>query len=62
MHFFYKVTLKKDWPLEQIVCAKKPKRLPVVLSRDEVARFLGVIRNLKHRAMFTTLYASGLRA
>ncbi len=62
LHFFYRVTLKKDWPVEEIVCAKKPKRLPVVLSRDEVARFLGVIRNLKHRAMFTTLYAAGLRA
>src|SRR5437899_2854834 len=62
LHFFYRVTLKKDWPLEEIVCAKAPKRLPVVLSRDEVARFLGVIRNLKHRAVFTTLYAAGLRA
>jgi integrase/recombinase XerD len=35
LHFFYRVTLKKDWPLEEIVCAKAPKRLPVVLSRDD---------------------------
>jgi integrase/recombinase XerD len=36
LHFFYRVTLGKDWPLEQLPCAKIPKRLPVVLSRDEV--------------------------
>jgi integrase len=36
--------------------------MPVVLSRDEVSAFLGVIRNLKHRTMLTTLYATGLRA
>jgi integrase/recombinase XerD len=62
LHFFYRVTLKKDWPKEELVCAKAPKKLPVILSRAEVACFLGVIRNLKHRAMFTTLYATGLRA
>jgi site-specific recombinase XerD len=59
LHFFYRVTLHKDWPKEVIVCAKAPKRLPIVLSRGEVGHFLGVIRN---RAMFTTLYATGLRA
>src|SRR6202171_4671991 len=62
LHFFYRVTLKKDFPKADLVCAKAPKRLPVVLSREEVARFLKVIRNLKHRAMFTCLYAAGLRA
>lgn len=62
LHFFYRVTLKKDWPQEEIVCAKAPKKLPVVLSQAEIAQFLGAIRKLKHRAMFTTLYATGLRA
>jgi integrase/recombinase XerD len=61
LHFFYRVTLQKDWPKEEIVCAKTPKRLPVVLSRGEVAQFLGSIRNLKHRVMCATLYAAGLR-
>ncbi len=62
LHFFYRVTLKKDFPKAEIVCAKAPKRLPVILSCDEVARFLGVIKNIKHRAMFSCLYAAGLRA
>lgn len=62
LHFLYCVTLKRDWPAGEIVCAKTPKRLPVVLSRDEVSSFLSAIRNLKHRAMLTTLYATGLRA
>jgi len=62
LHFLYCVTLKRDWPADQLVCAKTPKRLPVVLSRDEVSSFLSAVRNLKHRAMLTTLYATGLRA
>jgi integrase/recombinase XerD len=61
LHFFYRVTLKKDWPKEEIVCAKTPKKLPVVFSRTEVAQFLASIRNRKHHAMCATLYATGLR-
>ena len=62
LHFLYCITLKRDWPTDEIVCAKTPKRLPVVLSRDEVFGFLSAVRNLKHRAMLTTLYATGVRA
>jgi integrase/recombinase XerD len=61
LHFFYRVTLKKDWPKEEIVCAKTPKKLPVVFSRAEIAQFLASIGNLKHRAMCATLYATGVR-
>ncbi|MFO0849955.1 MAG: site-specific integrase [Gemmataceae bacterium] len=62
LHFFYRVTLGKDWPLEQVPCAKVPKRLPVVLSRDEVRQFLAAARRPKARAMLLTAYAGGLRA
>jgi integrase/recombinase XerD len=62
LHFFYKVTLDKDWPREEVPCAKTPKQLPVVLSRDEVRRFLAAARRIKARAMLTTAYAAGLRA
>src|SRR5947209_2693425 len=61
LHFFYRVTLGKDWPPEEVPCAKTPKRLPVILSRDEVRRFLAAGR-LKARAILTTAYAAGLRA
>lgn len=36
-------------------------RKPVVLSRDSVRRILGAVQNLKHRALLTTVYGSGLR-
>lgn len=62
LHFFYKVTLDKDWPREEVPCAKTPKRLPVILSRDEVRRFLAAAGRIKARAMLTTAYATGLRA
>jgi len=61
LHFFYRVTLKMDWSPGEIVCAKPPKRLPVILSRDEVRRLLTAARRIKTRAMLTTLYATGLR-
>jgi len=40
---------------------KKPKKLPVILSRDEVKALLLAPRHLKHRAMLATLYATGVR-
>ncbi len=59
LRFFYRVTLKRDFP--DIVCAKKPRKLPVVLSQSEVAQLLAAPKKLKHRAILTTLYAAGLR-
>jgi integrase/recombinase XerD len=57
--FFYRVTLKREFP--DIVCAKRPKKLPVVLSQSEVGQLLAAPKKLKHRAILTTLYAAGLR-
>lgn len=61
LHFFYRVTLKTDWSPGEIVCAKPPKRLPVILSRDEVRRLLAGARRIKTRTMLTTIYATGVR-
>jgi integrase/recombinase XerD len=61
IHFFYRVCLGKDWPREEIVCAKIPKRLPVILSQDEVRQFFAAIKRIKSRAMLMTMYAAGLR-
>src|SRR5437867_5416399 len=40
LRFLYRITLQKDWAVEHIPYPKKPKRLPEVLSLDEVWRFL----------------------
>lgn len=61
LRFFYEVTLGRKWVLDRVVCQKQAKKLPVVLSRAEVARFFGAIRRLKYRALLMTLYAAGLR-
>ena len=62
LRFLYHVTLKKPWSCDDLIPApKKPRRLPVVLSPDEVVRALECVTSLKHRAVLTTCYAAGLR-
>lgn len=61
LRFFYGVTLGKDEIPERIPYARKPKKLPVILSADEVVRFLQAISCLRNRVAMTTAYASGLR-
>ena len=61
LRFLYNVTLGKDYPVRCVPYAKKEKKLPVVLSRQEVIRFLAFPKNLKHRAMLMTTYSGGLR-
>jgi site-specific recombinase XerD len=62
LRFLYKVTLHRDWTLEDIIPApKKPQKLPVVLSPEEVLYFLDCVAGLKHRTILTTCYAAGLR-
>jgi len=61
LRFLYRTTLKRPWVDDGVVCAKTPRKLPVVLSLDEVAQLFAVIGNLKHRAILMTAYAAGLR-
>ena len=62
LRFLYNVTLKRGWNLEASIPApKQPRKLPVVLSRAEVLHFLGCIKDIKHQAILTTCYATGLR-
>src|ERR1043166_1793866 len=59
LRFLYKVSLKKDWTFEEIIPApKKPQKLPVVLSPEEVLHFLQCVGSTKHRAILTTCYAA----
>ena len=59
--FLYGVTLEQDWAVKKIVYAKRPQKLPEILSEGEVKHLLGSIINIKHRAILTTLYGGGLR-
>src|SRR6202790_1985399 len=54
LRFFYTVTLNRPWAVEgDIPTSRKAKKLPIVLSQDEVTRFLGGVDNLKHRLILT---------
>lgn len=59
--FFYTVTLGRTWPNQRLVTAKTERKLPVVLSREEIATLLNSIRKPKARAIVMTLYATGMR-
>jgi integrase/recombinase XerD len=62
LRFFYKTTLKKEWTFEEVLPSpKKPKTLPVVLSREEVLHVLACVQHDKHRVILTVCYAAGLR-
>ncbi len=62
LRFFYIVTLKRPWVVkDDIPAGHQAKKLPGVLSKEEVARFLGAVDNLKHRMVLTVCYATGLR-
>ncbi len=62
LRFFYGVTLGHGEIPERIAYARSPRTLPVVLSADEVVRFLEAVPSLKTRTALTTAYAAGLRA
>lgn len=61
LRFFYETTLGRPWMVDSIPSPKKPKTLPVILSRDEVKALLLAPRHLKHRAVLATLSATGVR-
>lgn len=61
LRFLYIKTLHRPYLPDQIPFPKRARRLPVVLSSDEVALLIDSAKNLMHRAMLMTLYATGLR-
>lgn len=61
LRFFYGVTLNRGEIPERIAYARTPRKLPAILSPDEVVRFLEAVPSLKSRAALTTAYAAGLR-
>ena len=62
LRFFFKVTLRRGGVTEDIVFAREPRRLPVVLSPEEVARLLAAASGVKHKAALSIAYGTGLLA
>jgi site-specific recombinase XerD len=61
IRFFFTHTLQREWTTLRFVRPRHEKKLPVVLSREEVRRILIAIRIPVYRACLTTIYACGLR-
>jgi len=62
LRFFFKITLKRSDLADEVVSAREPRRLPIVLSPQEVGRLLASATNIKHKALLSLAYATGLRA
>jgi integrase/recombinase XerD len=58
LRFLYRNTLGKEWALPYIPAPRRERKLPVVLSQEEVSRFFDNLPNLKHRALIMTAYAT----
>jgi integrase/recombinase XerD len=61
LRFLYRVTLRREDLLVYVPYLRSEKRLPVVLSPEEVAAVLRATRNRKHRTVLMTIYGAGLR-
>src|SRR6266436_1482515 len=62
LRFFFKVTLKRYAIVEHTRFIHEPRKLPVVLSPEEVARLLNAAPGLKYKAALSVAYGAGLRA
>ncbi|AXY24220.1 MAG: tyrosine-type recombinase/integrase [Acetobacter aceti] len=61
LRFFFTYTLDRPDLARKLVRTRHPRNLPVVLSRDEVARLLNATTCLKHQVALSVAYGAGLR-
>jgi len=59
--FLYRITLRTPEKVDKIPWPKSPKKLPEVLTKEEILEVLEHVRSLKHRAIITAAYAAGMR-
>jgi integrase/recombinase XerD len=61
LRFFYRNTLNRKIEMDRIPLPRSEKKLPVILSKEEVKALLEAPKNLGHRAILATMYGAGLR-
>jgi integrase/recombinase XerD len=61
LRFLFVKTLRRPYLPDALPFPKHSRRLPTVLSQEEIARLIDASGNLMHRAMLMTLYATGVR-
>jgi integrase/recombinase XerD len=62
LKFFFEITLAQPELMANMQPVRVPRTLPVVLSREETARLIAAVRNLKHQIALSVAYGAGLRA
>jgi len=62
LRFFFGATLHRPYVMEKMCTVRKPRKLPVVLSREEVARLIANAGSPKYQAALSVAYGAGLRA
>src|SRR6266403_5467290 len=61
LRFLYTHTLNRKVAIERIPFPRRERKLPLILSREEVKALLEAPRNLRHRTLLAVLYGAGLR-
>ena len=61
MKFFFDITLNRPAVMAKMQPVKYPRKLPVVLSREEAKRLLEATANIKHQVALSVAYGGGLR-
>src|SRR5664279_5162658 len=61
IRFLFVKTLKRNYRRDDLPLPKAPRRLPTILSQDEVAQLIESAANLRHRTILMALYATGMR-
>ena len=61
LRFFFTVTLDRADVIKHLTFVPEPRKIPVILSPEEVARFLEAAPGVKYKAAFSVAYGAGLR-
>jgi site-specific recombinase XerD len=61
LKLFYRLTIKQPMKLKYVEYPRPEKKLPIVLSSDEIQSMFNVCQNLKHRVILALLYGTGMR-